>query len=328
MSDLYIVATPFHLIYSCNACGDNDYLVVVDSFSLSDHIKKMIDQKFGTRWQSVNNFYYYRENIWKIWTFSMHLGLAKDRLKKVAVCNIYTFNDVDPVTQWFQSHIQHSGRVFVVEEGIGLYRDTLKRHDMVFKVFGKLLFGKSFQNVKRIGECKFTDGIVCQEPSKLSALQMRKKIIPMQTIDFSSLSKQLGIERYYSHAWFIGQPVVEDGLLTENEYISFLCKMVQGEKLQGKLIIKPHPRENIEKYKFLMENIDVKVCLSSELPVELLVDNSFKTNIYTLYSSAVRNFGNTKNVEVKVMYKKIPKISGIPEYLFEGKGITIVEADL
>lgn len=328
MSDLYVVATPFHLLYACNMSKNNDFLIVIDEFLLSEPIKKMIYEKFGIKWHLLHDFYYYRENVIALGTFRMNMKRAKALLNDQQICNIYSFNDVDPVSQWLQANINHFGKVYIVEEGIGLYRDTKKRHEILFKCVGKILFGYTFQNVKRIGESKYTDVIICQEREKLSDLQKTKEVSPMYPIDFSALASEVGIQRYYCRNWFIGQPLVEDGVITNEEYIGFLRTLICNDLLDSELMIKPHPREKIEKYRALQKMYAVKICSIKEIPVELLIDNSRQTIVYTLYSSAVRNFSNVKNVEVRVMFKKVPKITNISESLFEGKGICVVGNDV
>lgn len=324
LSDLYIVNTPFHLMYASANAKKEDSLIVINGFEMSDFLYKMAKNRFKDKIYFTKDFYDYRKNKLKLIFFRNNMRIIKKALRSENFSSIYSFNDVDPITQWIIANIKYRNLSVIVEEGIGLYRDTTKRYDKLFRYVGKVLFGKTFENIKRIGESRYAQVIVCQEPDKLSSVQKEKEIWKMKQLDFSELSAELGINRQYSEAWFIGQPLCEDGILSEAEYIRFLSDLIEKENLTGKLLVKPHPREKQEKYGELIKKKQIMLCSSNELPVELLVDNSKKTTIYTLYSSAVRNFNNTKNVEIKVMYKLMNKIQGISEELFEGTGVEVV----
>lgn len=322
-NDLYIAATPFHLLYSCARADLGDFIVVVNGFKFSNELKEIVDYKFKNRHITVENFYYYRRNIRNLLRFRKNMRTFYGSINNCIIGNIYAFNDVDPVSQWIMANIKHNGKCYVIEEGIGLYRDTNKRHEQLFKYGGKILFGSTFQNVSRIGECKYTNVIICRESHKLSTIQKSKDVMRMEKVDFTHLANELKIRRLYKKAWFIGQPLVEDGVISLEEYIGFIWQLVDKDALKGALMIKPHPREGVDKYKRLVEELDISICPSNEIPVELLIDNSRETNVYTLYSSAVRNLCNTQNISVEVLYKLLPGITGITDDLFEAEGICI-----
>lgn len=322
-NDLYIVATPFHLLYSCTRATEGDWLVIIQGFKISNELKKIIEYKFASNFVLTSGFYYYRSNIKNLLKFRRDMRDISNELKCNSTRNIVSFNDVDPVSQWIMANIKHTGKCYIIEEGIGLYRDTKKRHEQIFQYVGKILFGYSFQNVKRIGECIYTDGIICKDAEKLSPIQKSKIVIQMEKNDFSNLADKLKIKRIYKKAWFIGQPLVEDGVLSIEEYIGLIQLLIDKDCLNNNIMIKPHPRENIDKYLQLEREMNISICMANEIPAELLIDNSKETKIYTLYSSAVRNFSNTKNLSVEVLYKLLPKISGISDSLFDLKGINI-----
>lgn len=319
--DLFIVNTPYHLMIACSLWKKGDVLVCVGHFKINSILQNLIDKTFLNRTYRTYDFYYYRQNITKLVNFRSNVRNLKHELNKFSFSTIYTFNDVDPVTQWVLKNNPCEKGTTIIEEGIGLYRNTTKRHELLFRIVGKVLFGGRFENVRRIGESSCVQRIMCSCPEKLSDIQKYKAIIPMPIIDYGRIANAIGVEPISGSDWFIGQPLVEDGVMLENEYLDGIQQLIVTSKKKGrKFVIKPHPREKIEKY----SNLDVKVFENNEIPIELLVDTSNQTYVYTYYSSAVLNLCRMPNINGIVLYKAFNLEESIPDSIFEQSKICLV----
>ncbi len=316
--DLFLVNTPYHLLLSCNEWKEGDVLVCMGDFKWNPILLRMIQETFSSCAFHTNNFYYYRQSIKNLSAFRMQMRGLSEKLKIFCFRNIYTFNDVDPVVQWILKNTAHTGDVILIEEGIGLYRDTKKRHEFLFRLFGKIVFGKSYENVKRIGQSSCVTKIVCSRSENLSVLQKKKQLEFLKPVNYQELAKRLEISQLAGGDWFIGQPLVEDGVLTKEKYLEVVKELIDfSQKIGRRLIIKPHPREELAKY----VGLDANLLSSAEIPVELLVDTDVETWIFTLYSSAVLTLSRLKSVKAFVLYKMYKLHENIPDGLFDQNGI-------
>lgn len=313
--DLFIVNTPYHLMIACSLWKKGDVLVCVGDFTISSILQNLIDKTFSNRTYRTYDFYYYRKNITKLVNFRSNVRGLKNELNKFSFLRIYTFNDVDPITQWILKNILSENGTTLIEEGIGLYRNTVKRHKLLFRIFGKVLFGGTYENVRRIGESSCVKRIMCSSPEKLSDFQKRKTIDSIPLVDYNKIGKIIGVEAIYGADWFIGQPLVEDGVISVNEYLDGIQQLIA---IKGReLVIKPHPREEIEKY----SSLGVKVIENNEIPIELLIDTSEQVYVYTYYSSAVLNLCRMSNINGIVLYKAFNIEESIPDSIFEQSNI-------
>lgn len=315
---LYICNTPYHLMLSCNRWKNGDVLIYIGNFKNGKTLKLMIDNTFNNNTLFAKDFYYYRTSVIRLLKFRKNQKYLLKMIKGYFFGSIILFNDIDPVAQWIIKRVKCSGDIIIIEEGIGVYRNTKKRHEKMFKIAGKIFFGRSFENVRRIGESSAVSKIICSEPEKLSLNQSKKKIEVLEELDYSAISKELRINRISGYSWFIGQPLVEDGIVSEQKYLSYIKIIKEVEKKKGKkLILKPHPRENLQKY----NNIHMKLVSDSDVPVELLIDNSSDVNVFTIYSSAILNISKMKNVKSYVLYKIFDIKVNIEEDLFDKQNI-------
>ncbi len=320
-ADLFVVNTPYHLIIACSLWKKGDVLVCVGDFKISNVLQNLINETFAHRTFRTYNFYYYRQNAINLVGFRKNVHCLKTELDQYSFLSIYTFNDVDPVTQWILKNTSNKNGVSLIEEGIGLYRNTTKRYETLFKIAGKILFGGTFENVRRIGESSCVKTIMCSSPEKLSDIQKTKTINLMPSIDYNKITKTIGIELICGTDWFIGQPLVEDGVMSEKEYLNGIQQLISISQKKGReIVIKPHPREKIEKYC----NLGLRVINNFEIPIELLIDTTNQTIVYTYYSSAVLNLCRLPNINGIVLYKAFNLEESIPDYVFEQRKICLV----
>lgn len=309
--NLFVVSTPYHLMVSCCLCGANDVLVCTEDVKIDGVIWNMVEASFLSKIYYVKPLQFYKKNWKELILFRKNMCSIKNQLKKNSFDNIYAFNDVDPVVQWILDNIQHKKNVVIIEEGIGLYRSTIKRKKVIFDKFGKFLFGSSYENIDRIGESSCVNEIMCSFPEHLSEIQQKKIVRNLEKLDYSQIAQNVNIKRIDDSDWFIGQPLVEDGVMSEGEYCNFIKNIVRVNDRM--LTIKPHPREDMTKYKILEKELNVKIIWANSIPVELLIDTSSFCKIYTVYSSVVINLSNMKNVECIVLAELYKKKELIPK---------------
>ena len=322
-NDVFVTTTPYQLLQSCYLCNNNSVLIANYDFYSNLVLSKLIDTYFQNRVIRLKPFGAYKEHPISFATFRNQMLKIKKRIDAdYEIRDIYVFSDVDPVTQWLSKNIYHSRNLFIVEEGIGLYRDSSFQHKAFFNLFGKVVFGRTYEKVNRMGESSAVTDILCTSPELLSYKQRGKTIHVQERHDFSIIQREIGISPLQNVNWFVGQPLVEDGVTSQIEYMQVVDHLNQLCLLQGKkLIIKPHPRENVLKY-----NSKYDVFPEKDTPIELLIDTKDNTNIYSIYSSAVFSVTNVDNIRVFALYKllKNTTLSETLNDIFSNKGIKII----
>ena len=293
--ELFIATTPYHILLSSVFCQENDYLIFACDKPINNLVLSMIEKKFDNRYQIIRSLNYFKENPFRLLIFKKTLSKISNDFLNYMFSRVFVFNDVDPIVQFLLSNLK-TREVVLFEEGIGLYRDTKKRHRYVFSLLGKLFFGKNFENIKRIGESSFVDEIQCFHPHRLSITQKQKKVKKIDKISFQELAFSLGIKQINVKNIFVGQPLVEDGVITLNEYLDLIANLSHKIKEKNEeLVIKLHPRERTGKF----DNNVLDNCLildDFQTPIELLVNPSINPNIFTIYSSAVLSMSRINGV--------------------------------
>lgn len=252
------------------------------------------------------------------------MSCIRQSVKNVTVNDIVVFNDVDPMSQWLIKNIKHFGKVILIEEGIGLYRDTVKNHPILFNMLSKLLFGFHYENINRIGESSVVETIKCRHMNKLSKKQLLNKEVLEYQINVSGLFKPGTYTSQIDGDWFIGQPLVEDGLMDTKEYLDFIEKTFTKRKdPTKKLIIKPHPRESLKKYQCFSNSPYIIICNDNTIPVEIMLLGNVEKIVYTLFSSAVINIAELPNITVYALFNLSRFNIKIPTELFEMSNVKI-----
>lgn len=294
---LFVATTPYHVLVSCNLCDKEDIIICAGQFKIDGFTKTMIDQSFEANHCFITEpFQYYKEKPYRLLLFKSNMKKLVHNIRNRRFCEIYVFNDVDPIVQWILKFIESQKKI-VIEEGIGLYRDTVKRREHFFRYFGKPLFGMHFENLKRIGESTLITEIQCKHAEKLSTIQSNKNVVGLKDISYKDLAKRLNIDQTTAKYWFIGQPLVEDGVITQEKYIEFITNLISIIKESGEeCVIKPHPRENIQKYKAIKE-MNCAILNDITTPIEILINTEVEPNVFTIYSSAILTIGRIKNVK-------------------------------
>lgn len=326
-SNLFIVSTPYHLLASSNICKKGDILIQVGEISLSDCMKKLEKMCFGSNIIAVPSLYSYKRNILSLCLFRKNMNQIKRRLSGFVIDNIYGFNDVNPVDQWILKNIPYRKEAIIIEEGIGIYRDTVKRQKKLFNIFGKVVFGRSYEEIDRIGESSVVSRLYCTDASKLSKKQNKKNISVLQRANYSKLIDSLGIHQIEGTFWFIGQPLVEDGVMNLEEYIDGILRLQSLAKANGtNLVVKPHPRESVDKYR-VDQLKQINLIEEYDIPIELLVNTDNKVYAYTYYSSAILSLAKLENCEAFCLYKLYQEKINLPvdiDKLMEDAGVQFI----
>lgn len=304
--NLYIVNTPYHIMISCNRHCAGDVMICVGELNMTHVLKSMIKSTFSDNCFFAESLEFYKKDLKKLIFFRKNMKKLKLKLNHKVVNNIFAFNDVNPIVQWIMHNIKFKGDVTVIEEGIGLYRDTVKRKKIFFKFFGKIAFGHNYEEISRIGESAIVTEIMCSYPFRLSDIQRRKKIIQIEDIDYKKLANSLKVNAIIDRDCFIGQPLVEDGIISENEYCNIIDQLTKAKCTEEPLPVKPHPREHLSKYSRLEAAQKIKVIKDNQIPVELMIDTDKHINMYTMYSSAIINLSKVKNVSCYSLCRLYP----------------------
>lgn len=317
---LYIVSTPYHLLYTSIVIRDEDSLVIVDNFNVENSSFVNLIMKNKVRNNNVfiiNSLSSRKKNILRInKSIKEDVSRIIGSLKGFEFSEIITFNDVSPITQQLITGFKIKIDVSVIEEGIGLYRDTKKRLRFMHSIFGKLLFGINYEDVKRIGEYSKTTKILCHNPEFLSEIQKKKEIKVLPRIKFKDLSEDFNLECISNSYWFIGQPLVEDGVIGLKEYMEKLEKVMSiCIKNNVLFIIKPHPREDTSKYEALTHKFNMKLIYEKDIPIELLIGSSDSGKVFTIYSSAALNIAIGFDIDVYMIYEIFNIEPNIPKEL-------------
>ncbi len=214
--------------------------------------------------------------------------------KHLSECHLFVFNDNEPISNKLM-RITHKGRhnsISIIEEGIGIYEITqLSGRKLnarqLFRYAVTWILGSPMQ-YKAVGENKMIKNAVVSDVELFCKLDKAKgKTVLFQ--DKRALYRRAdgflarnnlrcdGYEEY--ETLYLGQPLNETGTMSsgEEDYILFLLKDI------GKVLIKPHPREQMDKYDELVQkNSNIKIldgdiallpleCLLSVLHVKILI---------------------------------------------------------
>lgn len=295
----FIVSTPYHLLVACSLRNEKDILLVEEQEVFeSEFCQKMINSCFATRNMMIDS---YGRLTKSPWTARRRLGKLKRSVEDLlrGVTTLIYFNDAEPVVQFLLNVVGKNKRCVMLEEGVGLYNPLHHKKKFVKILFGRLMFGCWYRCIDRIGEYNKTTHIVCRKPKQLNAIQNAKTVIAYdyKCVQDFTLTNRIGIEE---KVIFIGQPLVEDGICSKEEYDKCIRQVVSmAYEREISLLIKPHPRENKEKYAQYMQAGKISVFEDRSLPAELMIQNrGEKRCIITVSSSSILNTidPNTKGV--------------------------------
>ena len=324
--NLFIVTTPYHLLVSCSICNPEDYLLVEKA--------DFINSAFGNEYMSA--FFPQRTIVLPSYSELFRHPLTARKVLKECIpnldnkisCeidNLFYFNDTEPIVQFLIYYFQGQTKHVLLEEGIGVYNDIHHRGKILKKCFGKIIFGDWYKCIQRIGLYPLTDIIVCKSPSLLNDDQKMKMI---KEYDYAALNalisqKRMPIERRF---WFVGQPLIEDGICEENEYFTCIKNCIAIAKSRNdRLVIKVHPREDINKYRKHSIWKEAEIFEDKDIPFELLINADDDTFIFSIFSSSLLHLSENKKMHIFFLYPVVRMENTVSWDLFERSGIEKIE---
>lgn len=237
------------------------------------------------------------------------------------------------VIEKFKSITKNNGKIVLIEEGLALYTASKSRKG----IYGNKLILKVVRNL--IGISIFGTGqleqgyhpeidiLLAKETDHLDNIQKNNRIIiPQSKGVFSKKNVNSFINSMFTYSdvinkvntlskydyLFIGQPLATDRVCSPAEELDFLRKIFFTLPSSDLILIKPHPREDPQKYhdiSKLSSNITILDGLLSELPVEVIY-GLLNSNpiVLTAYSSAYKNIQqNHKKVATYLLFKLLNK---------------------
>jgi hypothetical protein len=327
MLTLGIFLTPFHLrqYNNLNINRNNEILFVSNQISF-DFVKCFFDLKKVIVFEEINfrkkdllkypfkKIIEYRNAIKKYKQFvnkCISLLLTNKYLDEPV--NVYIFSEKHIFVQILISNLKKVTKCKVIEidEGIGFYlkNDFL---DYILKILypivNYLLLGFPYRYYKVLGTSTFIDELYVRFPEFICG----KRKCQVYKLDCKKVQNQHFISSD-NKLLLLTSPLSEDRILSEKKEIKLIEKVVFAAVKAGyNVFIKPHPRENIDKYRFLKENYKQHISLLTEILSEEInyfeykyIINFGSSSVLDIFSS---NFPlkNIITIDIFKISKKIP----------------------
>lgn len=310
MKELYVCETYYHLLVSIVKNIQNNNKNDLFIFCTSDNkisnnsklIEKIKNSKIFNRVTVEDHTNELKKSnkelVYQIDRIKF-INKNKTRIKKILdqYDNIYMFNDI---TTFGKIVNAINKKYILLEDGIDCYinnKSYIKGVPFYKKIIKKILYGSyylgSSKNVLYI-EVNNLNGVfiknqkLVQKPKKdmfNSLSKNEKKII-------ANLFIHKKIDNIENSSLLITQPLWEDKLVSSKEkQISIYKTIVEKYICEDKIVVKTHPRENID-YSSLSNNIYI---FEDEFPLEIL--NFFEipfNRVITISSTAIEMIDNCK----------------------------------
>ena len=210
------------------------------------------------------------------------------------------FNDTHPCTARIRS-LCPGARVSLIEEGTGLHRSRpVGRLSPRRWLGGRLVRGLNVSG--RQGEAPWVDELWVTQTHALTPAQQRKRV---RTFDrqaaVAEMRRSCGVEAGLGDddrpvLLLLGQPFVEDGVLTRRAFDSMLDALsaALGSSVDRmRRVYKPHPREREPRRSAGRALGSGVVMLDQHVPLETLDFGSRRLFVLSFTSGAVRQLGDT-----------------------------------
>lgn len=252
--------------------------------------------KFSRIWQRL----FYAGNLFGLSGIRKHFDF-KDKI------SLFVFNDNEPITNKFIREVKRYNSesiVSIIDEGIGVYTETIRQEKSLKQKIRLCLTGLlgSPMQYKAIGDNPLIDVAVVGNVNFYKSLNKAKnQIVLKQQKDLVYKKASDFLLRYYGtqdvistfDVLYLGQPFREnEGLLDcEKEYLEKIFECLPS---QGKVAIKPHPRDIEGKYNcFVGKYVTVLDKNISKLPLECMLQSIKPKIIIAHNSSAALNIANS-----------------------------------
>ena len=209
----------------------------------------------------------------KLFNQTLGLSLSKTQL---TTSQLFVFNDRNKMSRLFRLAFP---TYILIEEGLANYGGIkLKKIEKIISFFS---FNK--RKMRYFGDDKRCKSIYLITPEK-SPLAIRSKVHEINFIEANNINKYclpffkiLKSKSYY--CILATQPLEHTGIdMQIYQKIINVCL-----KNDISIAIKPHPKEDIRRYQYLLPNIPL---IESKVPLELIIfGSSQKTHLISLYST-------------------------------------------
>ncbi|MEG9327955.1 polysialyltransferase family glycosyltransferase [Salinimicrobium catena] len=164
-----------------------------------------------------------------------------------SISNFITFSEKSLISQLILKDLNTSTKVWCIDEGVGPYRKRQRRDFLIkllYKGFTPFLIGFQYDFFRVLGTHNRIDALVLRIPSK------NKKVISFQEFGLNQTpSRDPYSGERSNNILVLTGPYSEDSKILKKEEISIYSKVIKLLTKKGfNIIIKPHPRELIEKY--------------------------------------------------------------------------------
>lgn len=235
--------------------------------------------------------------------------------------HLYIFKDNDLINQTLiRCATQKDIKITLIEEGLGLYnspsKPTVKKHSLL----KRFLFSYPKQTYKDIGMSPNINEILASSPGFLPEEKKKNKRINVLSFNDLNIRDLNELYRYFNVSdidfnfpndnglytiLYMGQPFSEFNYISierENAKIEGLFEaLTKFKNLQ--VIIKPHPSEDIKKYKRLLRNNRVHLIEDYYLPAELIPAKVNIDLVLTVHSSSCYYINQWYGINAISLYK-------------------------
>lgn len=246
----------------------------------------------------------YLKRVWQrlYWAGRLFCFCPLKKYIKGSKIALYIFNDNEPITSNLIREVKKTNAIVsIIEEGIGIYavtKDEIK--GSAVRRFITCLLGSPMQ-YKAIADNKNIDNVICSNISLYKSLEKsRGKNLFLQDKNglFSYAEGHIrginnGDIRKDADVMILGQPFSTFGTLIDEEE-SFYTKILELVPAKYSIIIKPHPRDAIDKYDcFQSHRCHIINNIEAQYPVESLISLYHVRFVVSFNSSAGINIANS-----------------------------------
>lgn len=320
MYRVFIVHTPLHILHTLSLIKDNpkpSYVFIMEDFSsaksLLKHLPCLLDHESNVKLLPgrvsihgiLQNPIIKRSPL--LLKFVQHvplirsMGMVRSYLRRIQADQLFVFNDTRPDIQNIIGFLKKQGcqHVFLVEDGIGVYMDTLLSNVLSanrMRWLFPFVYGRQFERVERLGGySQITAGYLTFPKYANNVLHTKPlHVLPLPTLSPHELNI---LYHGFASTTFV-PPQTSDQMVivgvpysssTTPEVMKSLSHMINVFLKQGlKVLLKPHPLELLQNpFQVVIQNGIQFV--DKNVPIELLVlmlGKSVKA-VYLEFSTAV-----------------------------------------
>ena len=303
MNNLFIVNTPFHLLTSFILSksffsADNNYLALIHPHGYDKWASNAIMSYISTTkcgYKEVFPLIHFLSSRDKTTSFSSQVKNVQKTIGKLNINRAFLGSDIDSQDQLLIASLNLT-KFIRFEDGLYSYYNENRRRsklDMLFhqirlwglkKISG--IHSNLYINTSTSGDSKAGVADYMYKPNLLQRYSPKTYEISTDKIytAINELKKQQLLKPTFnsSSILYLSQPLVELKLITIEEELACLKKLIEPLDKNSKLLYKPHPNDNDKKIMFFKQNLPQMIIFNSIEPAELLY--TIETNLKAVVS--------------------------------------------